>query len=205
MRSMARLANAALLAAALVAGCSSSNNKSDGSTGPGGYGPTTKLVDLTTMQLMQECKQESLNGTGLASCGPDASMYITPLGVCTSIQASDCSATVALAQTCAAAINAAACDPKMTAAAMKTPECLVMLECTKALCNNSSLCLCPDYTSLSRCQGSCEIFTRGLTTACASCISGLIGANTCPNFATQGDAGVPANCASVCASTNAGG
>lgn len=204
---MARLANAALLAAALVAGCSSNNNsKSDGSTtGPGGYDPTTKLVDLTTMQLMQECKQESAGGTGLVSCGPDASMYITPLGVCTSIQASDCSATVALARTCAAAINAAGCDPKMAAAAMKTPECLVMLECTRALCNNNSLCLCPDYTTLSRCQGSCEIYTRGLTTSCASCITPLIGANTCPNFATQGDGGVSPSCASACAPTNAGG
>jgi len=206
MRSIARLANAALIAAALVAGCSSSSNgNSDGSPGPGGFGPTTKLVDLTPSQMMQVCKQQSANGgTGLVSCGADASMYVTPLGVCTSIQATDCTATVATSQTCATAINAAACDPKMTAAAMKTPECLVMLECTKDLCTET-MCLCPTHDDLSRCEGSCQIFTKGLSTACAACIGDLYGANMCPNFAVQGDGGVPGTCASVCAPTNAGG
>jgi hypothetical protein len=207
MRSIARLANAALIAAALVAGCSSSSNgNSDGSPGPGGFGPTTKLVDLTPSQMMQVCKQQSANGgTGLVSCGADASMYVTPLGVCTSIQATDCTATVATSQTCATAINAAACDPKMTAAAMKTPECLVMLECTHDLCTDA-LCLCTSYADLSRCEGSCAIFTKGLTTTCASCIAGLVGANMCPNFAAldTSDAGV-SQCASVCAQANAGG
>jgi hypothetical protein len=205
MRSIARLANAALVAAALVAGCSSSNSNSDGSmTGPSGFGPTTKLVDLTVPQLMQVCKQQEANGTGLVSCGADASMFITPIGVCTSIQASDCAATVATSQTCANALNAAGCDPQATAAAMKTPECLVMLECTNALCNET-MCFCANHDDLSRCEGSCQMFTRGLSTSCASCISGLFGANTCPNFAMQGDGGVSASCASTCAQTNPGG
>lgn len=207
MRSIARLANAALVAAALVAGCSSSsNNNPDGSSNPGGFGPTTKLVDLTHAQLMQVCQQQAANGgTGLVSCGADASMHVTPIGVCTgAIQAPDCTATVATSQTCATAINAAACDPKMTAAAMKTPECLVMLECARNLCTDA-MCLCTDYGTLNLCETSCGRFTKGLTTTCAACIAGLYGAQTCPNFDEQGDGGVPASCASSCAQTNAGG
>jgi hypothetical protein len=205
MRSIARLANAALLAAALVAGCSSSssnNSNSDGAPNPGGVGPTTKLVDLTSTQLMQVCKQQSASGgTGLVTCGADA-VYITPIGVCMPIQVPDCAATVATSQTCATAINAAACDPKATAAAMATPECLVMLECTRNLCTDT-MCLCTDYGSLNQCETSCGRFTKGLTTTCASCIAGLYGAQMCPNFDAL--TGSFASCASVCAQTNVGG
>ena len=95
------LASAVLVVVAVVAGCSSSGNSNkDGSSGSGGYGPTTKLVDLSRADLNQLCAQESANGTGTVSCGADASVNVTPLGVCTSI-AADCSATVATSQACA--------------------------------------------------------------------------------------------------------
>lgn len=177
---MSRLVNAAAVVVALVAGCSSSNNSNDGSSGSGGYGPTTKLVDLSRADLNQLCAAESANSTGTVSCGADASVNVTPLGVCTSI-AADCAATVATSQACAALLNADACNPKQLNADRKSPACLVMLECTHTLCTNT-MCFCPDYNSLSKCTATCNQFTAGLTTDCASCIAGLYGTSSCPDF-----------------------
>ena len=176
---MSRVANAAVIAA-LVAGCSSSNNNNDGSSGSGGYGPSTKLVDLSRADLTQLCAAESANGTGTVSCGADASVNVTPLGVCTSI-APDCSATVATSQACTDLLNADACNPKQLNADRKSPACLVMLECTHSLCTNTT-CFCPDSNSLGTCTTTCNQFTAGLTTDCATCIAGLFNGSSCPNF-----------------------
>jgi hypothetical protein len=179
MRFMSRVANAAVIVA-LVAGCSSSNNNNDGSPGSGGYGPSTKLVDLSRADLNQLCAAESANGTGTVSCGADASVNVTPLGVCTSI-APDCAATVATSQACTDLLNADACNPKQLNADRKSPACLVMLECTHSLCTNT-MCFCPDFNSLSSCTTTCNQFTAGLTTDCATCIAGLFNGSSCPNF-----------------------
>jgi len=176
---MSRVANAAVIVA-LVAGCSSSNNNKDGSSGSGGYGPSTKLVDLSRADLNQLCAAESANGTGTVSCGADASVNVPPLGVCTSI-APDCSATVATSQACTDLLNADACNPKQLNADRKSPACLVMLECTHTLCTNTT-CFCPDSNSLSTCTTTCNQFTAGLTTDCATCIAGLFNGSSCPNF-----------------------
>jgi hypothetical protein len=201
MRSMSRLTNAAAVIVALVVGCSSSSSNSDGSSGPGGVGPTTKLVDLSRAELNQLCAQESANGTGTVACGADASVNVTPLGVCTSI-ASDCSATVATSQACTALLNADACNPKQLNADMKSPACLVMLECTHSLCTNTT-CFCPDYVSLNTCETTCNRFTAGLTTDCATCIAGLFNGSSCPNFTAL--AAPYDTCAAVCAQSNGGG
>jgi hypothetical protein len=181
MRFMSRLVKSAALIVALVGGCSSSsNNSKDGSSGSGGYGPETKLVDLSRAELNQLCAAESANGTGTVSCGADASVNITPLGVCTSI-APDCAATVATSQACTDLLNADACNPKQLNADRKSPACLVMLECTHSLCTNT-MCFCPDFNSLGTCMATCSQFTAGLTTDCASCIAGLFNGLSCPNF-----------------------
>jgi hypothetical protein len=114
------------------------------------------------------------------SCGADASVNVTPLGVCTSI-APDCSATVATSQACTDLLNADACNPKQLNADRKSPACLVMLECTHSLCTNT-MCFCPDSNSLSGCTTTCNQFTAGLTTDCATCIAGLFNGSSCPNF-----------------------
>ena len=200
MRFMSRLVNAAAVVVALVAGCSSSNSNKDGSSGSG-FGASTKLVDLTRAELNQLCAQESANGTGVVSCGADASVNVTPLGVCTSI-AADCSATVATSQACAALLNADACNPKQLNADRKSPACLVMLACTHSLCTNT-ICFCPDFNSLSTCTTTCNQFTSGLTTDCASCIAGLYGASSCPNFTAL--AAPYDQCAAICMASNGGG
>jgi hypothetical protein len=198
MRFMSRLANAAAVIVALAAGCSSSSSNTDGSSGPG---PTTKLVDLSRADLNQLCAAESANGTGTVSCGADASVNVTPLGVCTSI-ASDCTATVATSQACAALLNADACNPKQLNADRKSPACLVMLECTHSLCTNT-MCFCPDYGSLNTCTTTCNRFTAALTTDCATCISGLYGTLSCPNFTAL--AAPYDTCAAICAQSAGGG
>ncbi len=200
MRFVLRLANAALVVVALMAGCSSSNNNKDGSSGSGGYGPSTKLVDLSRADLIQLCTQESANGTGTVSCGADASVNVSPLGVCTSI-ATDCSATVAISEACTEMLNADACNAKQLNADMKSPTCLVMLECTHSLCTNT-MCFCPDYNSLSTCTTTCNRFTAGLTTDCATCIAGLYGALSCPDFTALTAA--YAQCTAICAHTDGG-
>src|ERR1700689_4974456 len=85
MRLLSSLASATVVVVALAAGCSSSNNNKDGSSGSGGDGPATKLVGLSRADLNQLCPAESANGTETVSCGADAAVNITPLGVCTSI------------------------------------------------------------------------------------------------------------------------
>jgi hypothetical protein len=197
---MLRLANAALVVAALVTGCSSSNNNKDGSSGSGGYGPSTKLVDLSRADLNQLCTQELANGTGMVSCGADGSVTVDPLGVCTSVT-SDCSATVATSQACAEMLNTAACNTTAYSAALKSAPCLVMQECTNSLCTNA-MCFCPDYNSLSNCMVTCKRFTAGLTTDCATCIAGLFGPQMCPDFTMLQP---PYDqCTSVCAHTDGG-
>jgi len=198
MRFMSRLANAAAVVVALVAGCSSSSSNADGSSGTG---PTTKLVDLSRAELNQLCAAESANGTGMVSCGTDASVNVLPLGVCTSI-ASDCSGTLATSQACAALLNADACNPQQLNADRKSPACLVMLECTHSLCTNT-MCFCPDYGSLNTCETTCNRFTAGLTTDCASCIAGLFNGSSCPNFTAL--AAPYDTCAAICAQSNGGG
>jgi len=198
---MSRLAIAAAVIVALAAGCSSNSTNNDGSSSSGGFGPTTKLVDLTRANLNQLCAEESANGTGTVSCGADAAVNVTPLGVCTSI-ASDCSATVATSQACAALLNADACNPKQLNADRKSPACLVMLECTHTLCTNT-MCFCPDYNSLNTCTTTCSRFTTGLTTDCASCIAGLYGASSCPNFTAL--TAPYDQCTAICAQSNGGG
>jgi hypothetical protein len=122
--------------------------------------------------------------------------------VCTSLQP-DCSATVATSQACTAKLTADACDFKAYTADLATPECLVMQACTNVLCTNA-LCFCPDNNSLTTCTVTCKSFTKGLTTACATCVAGVFSATlTCPDFTN-----LPApydQCASTCAATNAGG
>jgi hypothetical protein len=202
MRFMSRLANVVAVLVVLVAACSSSSsNNKDGSSGPGGYGPTTKLVDLSRAELVQLCAAESANGTGTVSCGVDASVNVTPLGVCTSI-AADCSATVATSQACAALLNADACNPKQFNADGKSAACLVMLECTHSLCTNT-MCFCPDYNSLSTCTTTCNRFTAGLTTDCATCIAGLYGASSCPDFTAL--TAPYDQCTAICTQSNGGG
>ena len=198
---MSRLVNAAAVVVALVAGCSSSNNSNDGSSGSGGYGPTTKLVDLSRADLNQLCAAESANSTGTVSCGADASVNVTPLGVCTSI-AADCAATVATSQACAALLNADACNPKQLNADRKSPACLVMLECTHSLCTNTN-CFCPDSASLGTCLSTCNQFTSGLTTDCATCIAGLFNGSSCPNFTAL--TAPYDQCPAACAQSNGGG
>jgi hypothetical protein len=201
MRFLSCVANTATLVVALVAGCSGNSNNKDGSSGSGGYGPSTKLVDLSRAELNQLCAAESANGTGTVSCGADASVNVTPLGVCTSI-ASDCSATVATSQACTELLNADACNAKQRNADMKSPACLVLLECTHSLCTNTT-CSCPDYDSLSTCTTTCNQFTAGLTTDCAACIAGLYGGLSCPNFTALS---APYDqCPAICAHTDGGG
>ena len=201
MRSIWRVASAATLVVALVAGCSSSNNSNkDGSSGSGGYGPSTKLVDLSRPDLNQLCAQESANGTRTVSCGADGSVNVTPLGVCTSVTP-DSSATVAISQACTALQNADACNPAQLYADMKTPACLVMMACTQSLCTDT-ICFCPDSDSLSTCMITCKQFTAGLTTDCASCIAGLYGASSCPDFTALPAA--YAQCTAVCAHGDGG-
>ncbi len=199
MRFMSRLAIAAAVVVALVAGCSGSSSNKDGSAS--GFGPSTKLVDLSRAELIQLCAEESANGTGTVSCGADGSVNVTPPGVCTSI-ASDCTATVATSQACAALLNADACNPKQLNADMKSPTCLVMLECTHSLCTNA-MCFCPDYNSLNTCMSTCSRFTPGLTTACATCIGGLFNGTSCPNFTAL--TAPYDQCTAVCAQSNGGG
>jgi hypothetical protein len=197
MRFMSRRASAALVVAALWAGCSSSNSNKDGSGS--GYGPSTKLVDLSGTDVSQLCTQESANGNGKVSCLADASVNVVPLGVCTSFTP-DCSATVATSQVCAAMLNADACSPEYTAD-MRSPSCLVMRACTNSLCDNA-MCYCPDYNSLSTCLTTCKRFTAGLTIDCATCIAGLFGPLMCPDFTMLQP---PYDqCASVCAHTDGG-
>jgi|SRR5579863_1153631 len=181
MRSLSRVASAALAVAALVSGCSSnSNSNKDGSPSSGSPQPTTKLVDLTRAQLTQLCAQATSNGTGEVAC-PDAGGVAVALGVCGSIQP-DCSATIATWQTCTTRLTADACDNKAYTADLATPECLVMLECTADLCTNT-FCFCPDLTHLQICQQTCNNFTRGLTTECASCVAGVFATTlSCPDF-----------------------
>jgi len=198
---MSRLANVAAVVVALVAGCSSSSTNKDGSSSSGGFGPTTKLVDLSRADLNQLCAEESANGTGTVSCGADASVNVTPLGVCTSI-ASDCSATVATSQACAALLNADACNSKQLNADRKSPACLVMLACTHSFCSNT-VCFCPDFSSLNTCTTTCNRFTAGLTTDCATCIAGLYGASSCPDFTALK---APYDqCAAICTPSSGGG
>ena len=196
-----RRAGAVLVVVAVVAGCSSSGSgNKDGSSGSGGYGPSTKLVDLSRADLNQLCAEESANGNGTVSCGADASVNVTPLGVCTSI-APDCSATVGVSQACTALLNADACNAKQLNADRKSPACLVMLECTHSLCTNA-MCFCPDSNSLSKCMSTCSQFTAGLTTDCATCIAGLFGGSSCPDFTA-----LPASyaqCTAICAHTDGG-
>ena len=65
---------------------------------------------------------------------------------------------------------------------LATPECLVLLACTQSLCSNA-FCFCQDANSLSNCQATCRGYTKGLTTGCASCLSGLFATSlTCPDF-----------------------
>jgi hypothetical protein len=126
--------------------------------------------------------QESSNGTGAVSCA-DAGVVSTALGVCTSI-APDCSATVATSQTCAAKLTADACNPAAYNADLKTPECLVMLECSGVLCANANnkTCLCSNYDMLNTCTVTCKSFTKGLTTDCAACLANIFTAEMCPDF-----------------------
>ncbi|HVV49749.1 MAG TPA: hypothetical protein VHO06_08830 [Polyangia bacterium] len=107
-------------------------------------------------------------------------MTVNPLGVCTSVTP-DCLATVADSQSCAAAMNADACDPGSENADLKSPSCLVMLACVSDLCTDT-MCFCPDADSLQTCLSTCKTFTAGLTTDCAGCIAGLYGALSCPDF-----------------------
>jgi hypothetical protein len=200
MRFMSCLVIAAAIVA-LVAGCSSNSTNNDGSSSSGGFGPTTKLVDLTRANLNQLCAEESANGTGTVSCGADAAVNVMPLGVCTSI-ASDCSATVATSQACAALLNADACNPKQLNADRKSPACLVMLECTHTLCTNT-MCFCPDFNSLDTCTTTCNRFTTGLTTDCATCIAGLYGTSSCPNFTAL--TAPYDQCTAICAQSSGGG
>jgi hypothetical protein len=196
-----RLASAVLVVVAVVAGCSSSGNgNKDGSSGSGGFGPTTRLVDLTRAELNQLCAQESANGNGIVSCGADASVNVTPLGVCTSI-APDCSATVATSQACTDLLNADACNAKQLNADRKSGACLVMLECTHSLCTNT-MCFCPDSNSLSKCMATCNAFTAGLTPDCATCIGGLFNGSSCPDFTALPAA--YAQCTAICAHTDGG-
>jgi hypothetical protein len=201
MRFTSRLVNAAAVVVALAAGCSSNSNSKDGSSGSGGSAPTTKLVDLSRGDLIQLCAEETANGNGTITCGADASVYVLPLGVCTSI-APDCAATVATSQACAELLNADACNPKQLNADRKSPACLVMLECTHSLCSNT-MCFCPDYNSLSTCTTTCNRFTAGLTTDCATCIAGLYGALSCPDFTALK---APYDqCTALCTQSNGGG
>jgi hypothetical protein len=199
MRSISRLASAALVTAALMVGCSSSSNNNDGSMG-GGIQPTDKLVDLSTADRHTVCLQESANGTGAVSC-PDAGAVPVAIGVCTSLQP-DCSATVATSQTCTAKLMADACDFKAYSADLKTPECMVMLECTASLCTNAMF-LCPNADMLNTAQVTCKTLTRGLTTDCASCISGVFTGLTCPDFSNL--AAPYDQCAAACTQTSGGG
>ncbi|HEX3903710.1 MAG TPA: hypothetical protein VH853_12735 [Polyangia bacterium] len=198
MRFIWRLVNVATLVIALAAGCSSSNNSNKDAAS--GSGPTTKLVDLSRADLNQLCAQESANGTGTVSCGADASVNVTPLGVCTSLTP-DCSATVATSQACAATQNADACNADQLFADMKTPACLVMMACTQSLCTDT-ICFCPDSNTLSTCMTTCKRFTAGLTTDCASCIAGLYGASSCPDFTALPAA--YAQCTAICAHGDGG-
>lgn len=180
MRSLTRVASAALMAAALVSGCSSNSNNKDGSTS-GGPQPTTRLVDLTPSERSQLCMQLSANGSGAVSC-PDAGTTTVAFGICTSIQP-DCSASVSTLETCTTRLMADACDYKAYTADLATPECLVMQACTAVLCTNSKLCLCPTNDRLVQCQTSCKTFTKGLTVDCASCAAGVFATTlTCPDF-----------------------
>ncbi|HLK91177.1 MAG TPA: hypothetical protein VKZ18_14865 [Polyangia bacterium] len=201
MRSLSRMAGAALVVTALVflapvllvpAGCSSSNNSNpDGASGGAGYTGSTRLVDLSRTDLNTLCMQE----TGTFSC--DASASAAPIGVCTSIAAS-CTATVATSQACAAKLNADACNPKQLNADLASPECLVMLACTNSLCS-SSTCFCPDYNSLSTCNVTCKNLSAGLTVACATCVAGMFGSSMCPDFSM-----LSSQCTSACAHTDGG-
>jgi len=200
MRSLTRVASATVVIAALVSGCSSNNdNKKDGSSS-GSVPPTTKLVDLTMAQRNEFCTQLSANGTGAVSC-PDAGAVPVAIGVCTSLQP-DCSATVATSQTCTAKLMADACDFKAYSADLKTPECMVMLECTASLCTNAMF-LCPNADMLNTAQVTCKTLTRGLTTDCASCISGVFTGLTCPDFSNL--AAPYDQCAAACTQTSGGG
>ncbi len=196
---MSRLPNAAAVIVALVAGCSSSSSNTDGSSGSG-FGPSTKLVDLSRADLNQLCAEESASGTGTVSCGADASVNVLPLGVCTSI-APDCSATVATSQACATLLNADACNPKQLNADRKSPACLVMLDCAHSLCTDTT-CFCPDYNSLNTCTTTCNRFTAGLTTDCAACIAGLFNGLSCANFTAL--AAPYDTCTAICAQSSGG-
>ncbi len=203
MRSLSRMAGAALVVTALVflapiflvpAGCSSSNNSNpDGASGGAGYTGSTKLVDLSRADLNALCMQQ----TGTFSC--DASPKAAPIGVCTSIS-STCTATVDTSQACAAKLNADACNPKQLNADLASPECLVMLACagTGSLCGDTT-CFCPDNNSLTTCTGTCKNFTAGLTVACATCVASLFGSSMCPDFTM-----LPAQCVSACSHTDGG-
>jgi hypothetical protein len=179
MRSLTRVASAALMVASLVSGCSSSSNNKDGSSSNGPQ-PTTKLTDLTPTEKTQLCMQLSSNGSGAVSC-PDAGAVATAIGICTSIQ-SDCTATVSTLETCTTKLMADACNYASYTADLATPECLVMLACTNSLCSNS-FCFCPDNNSLTQCTTSCKTFTKGLTLDCATCAAGVFAGHlTCPDF-----------------------
>jgi hypothetical protein len=186
--------------AALMVGCSSpSNSNKDGSMSTGPQ-PTDKLVDLSPADLHTLCLQESANGTGAVSCG-DAGTVSTAIGVCTSIQP-DCSATVATSQTCTAKLTADACNYAAYSADLKTPECLVMLECTASLCTNTMF-LCLNNDMLTAALTTCKTLTRGLSTDCAACIGGVFTGLTCPDFTMLQS---PYDqCPATCAQTNGGG
>jgi hypothetical protein len=201
MRLLSRMMSAALVVAALVSGCSSSSNNNDGSvsnTPP----PTTKLVDLTPSEANQLCHQETSSSTGGVSCA-DGGANSLNIGVCgsTSIQP-DCTATVATSQTCMAKLTADVCDYKAYTADLKTPECMVMLACTASLCSNTMF-LCPDNGTLSTAIVTCKTLTKGLTTDCASCISGVFTGLNCPDF-TKLDPPYD-QCAAACTQTSGGG
>jgi hypothetical protein len=182
MRLLSRMMSAALVVAALATGCSSSSNNNDGSSSYTPPPSTTKLTDLTPSELNQLCVHEASSLAGGSSCA-DGGMNSLNVGVCspTPIQ-SDCTATVATSQTCMAKLTADACNYAAYAADLVTPECLVLLACTQSLCSNA-FCFCPDNNSLSQCEGTCRGYTKGLTTDCASCLSGLFATTlTCTDF-----------------------
>jgi len=164
--------------------------------GGNGLDPSKKLVDLTPAESRRLCNPAgaTMIGSGCADAGlsPD----LNDPNSCFFPLSPDCTATVAVANQCDAALS----NNRCSLPALSTPACVLMEACYGGLC--PVVCDCTTPASRTQCLGSCATYTAGLTIACATCISGLRTPGTCLDFTA-----LPApydQCTSVCGPGDAG-